>query len=513
MSFEFNCATQVCTGSTGYRLPVGTEGGSKWRAALQFDLGGVPAGATITDANLRLLYDGSCISDSSSCGGVSHKLDLHRMTGAWKTDSQTSDLKWDKTAPLASYTLGSGAAAPKWLSWNVTPTVKSWLSGSTPNFGFLLKDSQEEPDKSGPRFPGKRYLAERSLRPALEVTWSSTGVTLLPPDVIHSDGAELNWTTESLGSQTGYEIHRSDDPGFAPSETTRLTVIRDAAVDFYRDTTAAPDRTFTYKVVSLSGNQVSNRQTVRTPLAGETTVTVQPDASSGRAANITYYSNPSDPTTVCNNFGASTGMRVGTSDTKRFRGLLHFDLRRIPSTATITSASLKVYHEATTADVGALEVHRVTRVERRHGHRNLQRQRRHLEREPRRGQLERSRRRLQPLDHRVVPAGNHRARHPRVGQVRGARGARQALGHRGGPQPRRPDQAIHRRPLVHLGRQALPLLRRRLHHRPEPAAKARGDLFGRHRATGAEREYRYARGRRRGYDRVAAAKGSRGRRR
>ncbi len=361
-SFEFNCATQVCTGSTGYRLPVGTEGGSKWRAALQFDLGGVPAGATITDANLRLLYDGSCISDSSSCGGVSHKLDLHRMTGAWKTDSQTSDLKWDKTAPLASYTLGSGAAAPKWLSWNVTPTVKSWLSGSTPNFGFLLKDSQEEPDKSGPRFPGKRYLAERSLRPALEVTWSSTGVTLLPPDVIHSDGAELNWTTESLGSQTGYEIHRSDDPGFAPSETTRLTVIRDAAVDFYRDTTAAPDRTFTYKVVSLSGNQVSNRQTVRTPLAGETTVTVQPDASSGRAANITYYSNPSDPTTVCNNFGASTGMRVGTSDTKRFRGLLHFDLRRIPSTATITSAALKVYHEATTADVGALEVHRVTRA-------------------------------------------------------------------------------------------------------------------------------------------------------
>ena len=224
-TFEFGCATQVCAGSTGYRLPVGADASSKWRAALQFDLGGIPAGATITTAQLQLFYDGSCISDSSTCGGVSHRIDVHKMTKAWTPESLSSQLEWDKTAPLASYTLGQGAQAPRWLGWDLTPTVKAWLNGTLTNFGVLVKDSTEASNSSGPRFPARRYLVDRSLRPKLEVTWSSTGVTLLPPDTVHSDGAELRWVTESPGSQTGYEIHRSSDPNFTPSDASRLTVM------------------------------------------------------------------------------------------------------------------------------------------------------------------------------------------------------------------------------------------------------------------------------------------------
>ena len=47
-----------------------------------------------------------------------------------------------------------------------------------------------------------------------------------------------------------YEVHRSADPNFTPSATSLLSTIGDPDITRFRDTTARPATTFTYRVVA-----------------------------------------------------------------------------------------------------------------------------------------------------------------------------------------------------------------------------------------------------------------------
>ncbi|HEY5985914.1 MAG TPA: DNRLRE domain-containing protein, partial [Streptosporangiaceae bacterium] len=312
-SFAANCG--ACTATLGDRLFIGADNSNVWRAALQFDLSSVPAGAAVTNAKLGLYDDGWCFTSSTGCG-FSHTFEAHRMTAAWNTTStKVSQLAFDAST-LSSVTVTDGQVVG-WLYWPVTATVQNWLTGAQPNDGLLLKQASEPLGSGGVALPSGSYAATTSVTPELQVSYTSDAVTLLPPATLHSNGAELTWTgyTGPSGAPfQRYAIYRSKTPRFTPSPATLLTTITDPAVTSYRDTTAAPGAAFTYAVVANSDK--SNEVTVTLPVDGQATKTLQPDPSTAQDAYIDYVSG----TVNCGNYGADPFIYVGSNHTGIFRG-------------------------------------------------------------------------------------------------------------------------------------------------------------------------------------------------
>ena len=104
-----------------------------------------------------------------------------------------------------------------------------------------------------------------------------------------------------------YEVHRSLTRQFTPSADTLLATITDPNVTTYRDTTAAPATTFTYKVIT-NGTESSGEWTVTTPDAGKARATLQPNAADMAATYADYGWEG------CENYGAENDLRVGTQN-------------------------------------------------------------------------------------------------------------------------------------------------------------------------------------------------------
>jgi RHS repeat-associated protein len=353
---SFNDACSTCTPYLDTKLYIGTTATERWRSAVQFNLGDVPTGANVTDARLKLYYSGNCVPPADGvCKPLSAKLNAHRMTAAWSTTSTSGALQFDP-APVASLDFSTVADADvQWLAWEVTATTKNWLSGAQTNHGLLLKRETEPLSASGPAPLSRRYTTETSLQPRLEVTYSGDGVELLPPDTLHANGAELRWaryTGPSGAPFTKYEVHRSSTAKFTPSTSTLVATIGDPNVTSFRDTTAAPSKVFYYKVVANSSP--SNERKVTLPGDGNSNKTLQPQPIEGRA---TYIDNTG---AKCTNHGAEADLWLSSDLTAVRRALLHFDLRDIPTSATITGARLSLWRPFHAGVSAWVDAHRVT---------------------------------------------------------------------------------------------------------------------------------------------------------
>ena len=337
-SFATNCGN--CLPNLSDKLFIGTSSTNTWRAALQFNLGEIPAGVDVTAANLQL-YWGSCISHTAGyCGGVDHRINVHRMTSQWSTQSVSSQLTHDPVVSSSLLVDSATNTAPRWLTWDATSLVDGWVSGATTNFGLLLKRDTEPTNVSGP-VPYGRRAAEPTLQPKLQVTYPGDGVKLLRPDTLHSNGANLVWTrfTSTTGTAFDrYEVHRSATSGFTPSASTLLTTIRDIGITSFRDTTASPGRAFTYKIVA--NGYASTGRSVTLPADGHAVKVLQPDASAGESTFVGEFSGM----TNCANYGAEEKLFVGPQSNAVLRGSLRFDLRDIPTTAQISNATMSLWH-------------------------------------------------------------------------------------------------------------------------------------------------------------------------
>jgi len=186
--------------------------------------------------------------------------------------------------------------------------------------------------------------------------------TLSSPDTLHSNGADLSWSRYagelSGGPFTRYEVHRSATANFTPSPDTLLMSTSDIATTTYRDTTAAPGGTFSYRVVANAG--VSNEVRVTLPPDGQATKLLQPDPAAAKDTKLFYQL--LNGAIQCGTYGTENWLRVGSDDasTTMWRSLVRFDLKDIPAGTTITSANMSLWKIASNvpATVNAYRVGR-----------------------------------------------------------------------------------------------------------------------------------------------------------
>jgi len=351
---NFDARQPTSTVKRPTRLTIGTNATEAWRAALQFDLGLVPAGAAVTGATVQLYYDKVCIG--GTCSTSAQQFDLHRINRYWSaTDSLAGDVQYD-ASPLASYSL-PGSATARWLTWDVTAAIQSSLAQTQPNYGFVIKRTDETLGAGGITPPGGGYGADLTLRPKLEVTYAGDGIDLAPPDTLHANGAELHWTPYNGPGSSAfqkYEVHRSRTAGFTPSASTLVATISDPNVTSYRDTTAASGTTFTYKV--LRNSVASLGRTVTLPGEGFARKTLQPGASESKQTYLVFINNQ----TSCAVRGRYFIAQVGANASSVRRPLVQFDLHDIPVNASVSDASLSLWESGVLRGSGTVNVHRLT---------------------------------------------------------------------------------------------------------------------------------------------------------
>ena len=117
---------------------------------LRFNLGTVPAGARVMSASLELY------SNTNSWGSTT--IDVHRLSMDWEegdesggtgpganwTERQTG-VAWGSAGGDYEPGAAAGAVTPGglgWVTWDVTDLVNDWVSGRSPNYGFLLAPTE-----------------------------------------------------------------------------------------------------------------------------------------------------------------------------------------------------------------------------------------------------------------------------------------------------------------------------------------------------------------------------------
>ena len=161
-----------CFREDGARLPVGGAGDKVWRAGLRFSLDGIPAGTTVTSAELRLHYDGTCVAPARAwqpCVPPGAVIDAHRILSAsWFREREPElDERVVDTAVVFA------PSEPQWLVWHVTQLAQAWHRRITPNNGFLLKlqEGDEALDVPGPYLPSSSY-PDAAVQPRLVVSYA-----------------------------------------------------------------------------------------------------------------------------------------------------------------------------------------------------------------------------------------------------------------------------------------------------------------------------------------------------
>lgn len=99
---------------------------------VQFNLSGIPAGATVTKASLRLYVDALATAG---------KFDVYNVTSAWSENTVTYNTKptiGGSVSVNGPVSIG-GSSYNQFLLIDITPQVQGWLNGTIPNNGIAIQ--------------------------------------------------------------------------------------------------------------------------------------------------------------------------------------------------------------------------------------------------------------------------------------------------------------------------------------------------------------------------------------
>jgi RHS repeat-associated protein len=276
------------------------------------------------------------------------------------------------------------AKSSTWSSFPVRNVVQDWVNGTHPNYGFMIKATDENKlGRGGPTFEASEYAYANGGReynlPRLILTWGRPGVTLSPLTTVTSTGALLGWSAyqDPSGSPDDdiieYQVHRSVRQTFVPSAKTLVSPIAPGTLS-YQDTSATPTPADTpedqigqyyYYMVAVKtrDGQVipAPTQGARLPKAGHvtkifrTSLTDTTLSAARPTENVDVYDG--DPYVSPGNNSTYYG------DT---RGLVKFgSITGIPTDAQVTRAQLRMWntylYPGTDTDEW-VDVHKLTRA-------------------------------------------------------------------------------------------------------------------------------------------------------
>ncbi|MEV4970872.1 DNRLRE domain-containing protein [Streptomyces scopuliridis] len=261
----------------------------------------------------------------------------------------------------------------EWHNFRVGDTVQKWVSGTSPNHGFVIKavDESSTAPLGGPQYEAGDYDygGETSTIPRLTVTFGKVGTALNSPTVVHGTGPELSWpaykntTGDTKLDIAEYQLHRSTQQVFTPSAATLVAPVA-ATLTQYTDTTAVPTpdsssaeigKSYYYQIaVKTSDGQVlgSPTRVVGIPKAGRTMRLIQ----AGAGVTDTTLSSLK-PTTNLNTIEQGTvgqdWLTVGNNSATygTTRSAIKWPTTTIPATATVLESRAFLWSTLTERDV------------------------------------------------------------------------------------------------------------------------------------------------------------------
>jgi len=135
------------------------------RSYVRFNLTEVPSDAEILKAFLKLYMYSAPKSPQI--------YEAYRITSDWSEHWLNWTVQPTYAAYPTNYTTISPTQSTGWVSWDITEDVNAWYSGSSPNYGMMLKIEFEKnaSDEVAAFYPREiRYL---DLRPKLEMILES----------------------------------------------------------------------------------------------------------------------------------------------------------------------------------------------------------------------------------------------------------------------------------------------------------------------------------------------------
>lgn len=190
------------------------------RALVRFDLSSIPMDSTIVSATLSL--------KETATYGVARTIALHRATRDW-TEASVSWNRYNAlnpwTTPGGDFSGSASAAAsvtwwpsaqPDWDTWDVTPDVLAFVNGTTNNYGWVVKDANEDSSQQYWYFSSR----EGTSAPTLTIRYSATAVgsgvadacldlkPVLTPDYITRIPKDPRYGSDA---QTYYVVRKSVD--------------------------------------------------------------------------------------------------------------------------------------------------------------------------------------------------------------------------------------------------------------------------------------------------------------
>jgi RHS repeat-associated protein len=379
-----------------WQLAVGTTAAGRVRSLIKFPLTDIPSGTQITTAQLQTWFDAShTVAPDNPV-----TIEARRVTAAWADTTAT----WNSiNTAFAEAGLGTATRqanqSAAWHSFDVKNIVQTWLNGTQPNYGFMLKATDETLNRGGPIYEaapglasyGYNYGGETQNGPKLLVTYGLPSVNLAAPSLITATGAQLSWlpyvdpTPGSVPEDdlVEYQVHRrlngssTTTPTCGPLSwawcrySSRVAVLPSGTTS-YLDTSAPPTpvddpspqgKAYDYWVVAKTRDgqaSASGVQVAWLPKAGRTKLILQ-----GSALDTTLSSTQS--TTGHDVFDGRPWLGVGNNSTTygKTRTLLKFDTTTIPTNATVLDTDLSLWHPLVTGTAGAnatYNLHKLTKA-------------------------------------------------------------------------------------------------------------------------------------------------------
>ncbi len=176
------------------RIQAGTTATDIYRPVEFFDLRDIPAGAAVSSATLKVWND--------TPPSWTPTVEVHRVTRDWEEGTGVGAAActangatwWDTKAGTGWSTLGgdfdstveaskvkTAGGDPVWDSFTVTSLVQKWVNTDAPNFGVLLKVSNETLTAGHTfSYASDDYSEAVALRPQLTVSWADGSHAVAP---------------------------------------------------------------------------------------------------------------------------------------------------------------------------------------------------------------------------------------------------------------------------------------------------------------------------------------------